>query len=463
MANFYAQYPAGSSNASVAPNGGPIPGDSTLVAGENPSGDQQPLQTDNSGNLLVSIATEPGAPFDVNLIEVGGVATSLGQKAMAASLPVVIASDQSAIHTIVDSSALPTGAATAANQATEIASLSTISTNTGNTATSVASIDTKTPTVGQKTSAASSPVVIASDQSAVPVSGTVTVTGVSTAANQTNGAQKTQIVDGSGNVIASTTNALNVDVINFPATQPVSGTVTANQGTSPWVNNISQWGGSATSLGQKTSANSVPTVLASDQSAIPVSQSGAWSVTANAGTNLNTSALALDASVTALQVSQGSTTSGEKGPLIQGAVTTAAPTYTTAQTNPLSLTTAGALRVDASGSTQPVSGTVTANAGTGTFATSEIAAASSAVTSVASSATSVSLLASNANRKQAAFFNDSTQILYLKLGTTASLTSYTVQIPANGYYELPNGKIYSGAIDGIWASANGNARITELS
>lgn len=38
----------------------------------------------------------------------------------------------------------------------------------------LASINTKTPTVGQKAMAASAPVVIASDQSAVPVSGTVT-------------------------------------------------------------------------------------------------------------------------------------------------------------------------------------------------------------------------------------------------------------------------------------------------
>lgn len=56
--------------------------------------------------------------------------------------------------------------------------------------------------------------------------------------------------------------------------------------------------------------------------------------------------LALDASVTGLQVSQGSTTSGQKGDLVQGAVTTAAPTYVTAQTSPLSLTTSGALRSD---------------------------------------------------------------------------------------------------------------------
>lgn len=61
---------------------------------------------------------------------------------------------------------------------------------------------------------------------------------------------------------------------------------------------------------------------------------------------------------------QGSTTSGENGVLTLGATTTSAPTYTTATSNPLSLTTAGALRIDGSGSTQPVSGTVTANQGT---------------------------------------------------------------------------------------------------
>jgi hypothetical protein len=42
---------------------------------------------------------------------------------------------------------------------------------------------------------------------------------------------------------------------------------------------------------------------------------------------------------------QASTTSGQLGELIQGAVTTAAPTYTTGTTNPLSIETDGDLRV----------------------------------------------------------------------------------------------------------------------
>ncbi len=98
----------------------------------------------------------------------------------------------------------------------------------------------------------------------------------------------------------------------------------------------------------------------------------------------------------------------------------------------------------------------------GTVSTTPASSSSSSVTSVASSASSVQLLASNAGRKAFAVYNESTAILYLKLGTTASLTSYTVQIPMNSYYESQD-LIYTGEVDGIWASANGSARITELS
>lgn len=87
---------------------------------------------------------------------------------------------------------------------------------------------------------------------------------------------------------------------------------------------------------------------------------------------------------------------------------------------------------------------------------------SAALTNVASSASNVTLLAANANRKGAVFFNDSTQILYLKFGATASATSFTVKLAAGAYYELPPAVIYTGIIDGIWASADGACRVTEL-
>lgn len=130
-----------------------------------------------------------------------------------------------------------------------------------------------------------------------------------------------------------------------------SGTVTANQGTSPWV--VS---GSVASI-----------------------QSGTWNINNISGTVSLPTGAATEASLTKLTLSQGSTTSGEAGPLVQGAVTTAAPTYTTAQTSPLSLTTSGALRTDSSGSTQPISGTVTANQGTSPWVTSGSVAVVNAV------------------------------------------------------------------------------------
>ena len=49
---------------------------------------------------------------------------------------------------------------------------------------------------------------------------------------------------------------------------------------------------------------------------------------------------------TATGLAQGSTTSGQTGSLVMGAVTTSAPSYTTAQTSPVSLDTSGGLRVN---------------------------------------------------------------------------------------------------------------------
>lgn len=109
--------------------------------------------------------------------------------------------------------------------------------------------------------------------------------------------------------------------------------------------------------------------------------------------------------------------------------------------------------LDANGNV-PISGNITASSAT--IVTSN----TPTVTQVASSASNITLLALNASRKMAMFFNDSTQILYLKLGATASTSSYTVKMAAGAYYELP-APIWTGKIDGIWASSNGNALVTE--
>jgi hypothetical protein len=91
----------------------------------------------------------------------------------------------------------------------------------------------------------------------------------------------------------------------------------------------------------------------------------------------------------------------------------------------------------------------------------EIRSSSSSVTSVNDSASSVQLLAANTSRLGATIFNDSSEALYVKLGTTASTTDFTVKVAADGYYEVPFN--YTGRVDGIWsADSTGAARITEF-
>ncbi len=82
--------------------------------------------------------------------------------------------------------------------------------------------------------------------------------------------------------------------------------------------------------------------------------------------------------------------------------------------------------------------------------------------SVASANSDTTILAANANRLGATIYNDSTQILYLLLAVgTSSTTNYSVQVPSQGYFELPGPYLYTGILKGIWAAANGNARVTE--
>jgi hypothetical protein len=103
--------------------------------------------------------------------------------------------------------------------------------------------------------------------------------------------------------------------------------------------------------------------------------------------------------------------------------------------------------------TQPVSGTVTATATKPGTATQ---------TSVASTVTTnTTLLAANAARLGASIYNESTSVLFILLGAgTESATVYTLQMAAGAYYEVPNA--FTGIIKGHWVTANGSARVTEL-
>lgn len=83
------------------------------------------------------------------------------------------------------------------------------------------------------------------------------------------------------------------------------------------------------------------------------------------------------------------------------------------------------------------------------------------VTSVASSATSTALVAANPARKRMVIQNTSTAILYVLLGggTATATAAHSIQLASNAYVQIEG---FTGAVSGIWASANGQANITEL-
>lgn len=233
-------------------------------------------------------------------------------------------------------------------------------------------------------------------------------------------------------------------------------------------------------LGQGTMAQSLSVVIASNQTAIPVS-----------GTVASSQFYA-----------QGSTTAAEVGPLIQAAATAASPTYTTATTNPLSLTLAGALRVDGSAVTQPISaaslplptGAATSALQTSgntilstisgqlppslgaqasasslsvvpatgaIFTTAAPTSTTGTITSVAASTSTTVVLASNTSRKGFVIYNDSLNWLYLAFAATASTTAFSSKLQAGAAYDT--GAInYTGVLSAVWSAASGSARVTEL-
>lgn len=89
-------------------------------------------------------------------------------------------------------------------------------------------------------------------------------------------------------------------------------------------------------------------------------------------------------------------------------------------------------------------------------------AGTATLANVADTATSTALIAANTARLHAKCHNDSTVVLYINYGATASATAFTEKVEPGGswYMEWPT---YTGVVNGIWASdASGSARCTEL-
>lgn len=219
--------------------GSPVPSEAIFTGGKDQAGNLQGVlvESNTNPNLRVGIysgsteATVTGA----NALKVDGSAVT--QPVLAASLP------------------LPTGASTSAKQPAlgtagsassdvitiqGIASMTavkvdgsgvvqpvsgTVTTNPpANASTNITQIGGSAITEGQKTSSASVPVVIASDQSAVTVSGTITTTPPSNASTNVTQFGGNPVVTGTGTGGAGIPR-VTVSSDSFPSVQPVSGTV----------------------------------------------------------------------------------------------------------------------------------------------------------------------------------------------------------------------------------------------
>ena len=325
-----------------------VQGSVTTSAPAYATGDIYPLSLDTSGNLRVTLAS---GTVSSNIAQYGGVATSLGQKSMSASVPVTLATDQSTINVNlgdIGGSSYTLGSKTSANSAPVVIASDDTVTVSGTVTTSPPShastnIDEyggAATSLGSKVSASSIPVVIASDQGAVAVSGTVTtsppsnastniaeingvvplmgngVTGtgslrVTLASDTTSNSNPFLVnlgdIGGSSYTLGSKTSANSAPVvIASDDTVTVSGTVT----TSPPSNastNIAEYGGAATSLGSKVSASSVPVVIASDQGAVAVSGTVSAKTNDGSGNSISSTSGALDVYINGSAVSSGGT------------------------------------------------------------------------------------------------------------------------------------------------------------
>jgi hypothetical protein len=87
-------------------------------------------------------------------------------------------------------------------------------------------------------------------------------------------------------------------------------------------------------------------------------------------------------------------------------------------------------------------------------------ASSSSVSAVSTSGTSATLASASSGRLRIIVVNDSSATLYVKYGTTASASDWTVKLAPDSTLDED---AYTGRIDAILSTGTGTARVTELS
>ena len=254
--------------------------------------DQAPIPV--SGNFTATF----GGTTNVNIVQVGGAALAFGQATSAGSIPMVIASDQSAIPT--------TFSGALANGTNAIGTVTAI--QLGTWAINMTQVGGQSMGLGQTNASGSLPVVIANNQSVIPVSGSFTAVIGTTAVNivQVSGATVAlgSTLMASSFPIVLATDQPNIKVQLQTGSTPI-GTVSAIQiGT--WAINMTQVGGNAVALGQTTMASSIPVTFASNQSALTIS----GTITATLGSATPNNFVTVSAASGAVTAVNVKTTSG---------------------------------------------------------------------------------------------------------------------------------------------------------
>lgn len=201
-----------------------------------------------------------------------------------------------------------TGLATVAEQQVQTALLTTIdanivnvSNNTFGTATSTNNIDTKTPNLGQALMAGSVPVVIASNQSAVPISASSLPLPTGAATESTLSTLNAKVTAVNTGAVVVSSSALPTGAATESTLSTLNAKVTAVNTGAVVVSSSALPTGAATestlsaasaklpaALGQTNMAGSMSVTIASNQTAVPASQSGTWTV--QPGNTANTTA-----------------------------------------------------------------------------------------------------------------------------------------------------------------------------
>jgi hypothetical protein len=271
--------------------------------------------------------------------------------------------------------------------------------------------------IGQKTMANSLAVTIASNQSAIPISGTVTANAGTNLNTSALALETTQV----------TQNA-NIGATN----ETVALTDTATSGLNGLFKRLLQRITTLiTNLGTPFQAGG-----SIGNTQFGATQSGSWTVTANAGTNLNTSLLATEATQTTQNTRIGDLT--ETAPAtdtassgLNGRLQRIAQRLTSLiALLPTSLgqkTMANSLAVTLASDQSALNVTSNTTIGTTTTQTSVTAAA-------ALNQGSQTLIAANANRKKLVIANNTNRIIYVLIGggTANTTTQFSFPIPVGG-------------------------------